>query len=127
MPSIKGDGPRQLPIPQAPRFDAYGMHATDCECVRCEMGMRPTDQERWIARQSWERAQQRKLDEEARSAAGLSKVAEKKKRLAAAARERRAYTDQLIAKLSKPVERPATPDELAEMRRQFPNLGRKPK
>src|SRR6185312_14486437 len=38
-----------------PRFEADGItHRRDCECVRCDAGYRPTEQERTAARQRFE-------------------------------------------------------------------------
>ena len=38
-----------------PRLEADGvMHRRDCECVRCDAGYRPTEQERSVARQRFE-------------------------------------------------------------------------
>ena len=72
MPSTKGAGPGspQLPLPSAPAFDRYGMHADSCECARCAAGYRPSKQARALARQAFERAQQREIEEQqAREAA----------------------------------------------------------
>lgn len=128
MPSIKGAGPTeraQLRIPQAPRFDRYGLHSEDCECTKCDLGMRPSPGERWAARAAWERAEERRKKEAERAAAGLPKRERKRQAHAAALAEQEKFTDHLIAKLNKPVERPATADELAELRAEYPNL--KPK
>jgi hypothetical protein len=46
-----------------PRLEADGVtHRRDCECVRCDAGYRPTEQERTVARQRWD---QRRLHEAA--------------------------------------------------------------
>jgi len=38
-----------------PRLEADGVtHRRDCECVRCDAGYRPTEQERTVARQRFE-------------------------------------------------------------------------
>jgi hypothetical protein len=39
-------------IRAAPKTDETGLHAVDCECVRCEAGFRPTDLERSAARRA---------------------------------------------------------------------------
>lgn len=36
----------------APKTDETGLHAVDCECVRCESGYRPTELERAAARRT---------------------------------------------------------------------------
>lgn len=46
-----------------PRLEADGVtHRRDCECVRCDAGFRPTEQERERAHEKWE---QRKAEQEA--------------------------------------------------------------
>jgi hypothetical protein len=46
-----------------PRLEADGLtHRRDCECVRCDAGYRPTEQERTVARHRWD---QRRLHEAA--------------------------------------------------------------
>jgi hypothetical protein len=38
-----------------PRLEADGVtHRRDCECVRCDAGFRPTEQDRAIARERWQ-------------------------------------------------------------------------
>jgi hypothetical protein len=38
-----------------PRFEADGVtHRRDCECVRCDAGFRPSEQERAAAQRRWE-------------------------------------------------------------------------
>jgi hypothetical protein len=38
-----------------PRLEADGVtHRRDCECVRCDAGFRPTEQERTAARRRWD-------------------------------------------------------------------------
>ena len=40
-----------------PRLEADGVtHRRDCECVRCDAGFRPTEQDRAIARERWQLA-----------------------------------------------------------------------
>jgi len=43
-----------------PRLEVDGTtHRRDCECVRCDAGFRPTEQERTVARRRWEDRQVR--------------------------------------------------------------------
>lgn len=127
MPSMPGDGRdrSQLALPQAPRFDRYGQHAHECECARCNLGFRPTPTQRDAARRAFERMEQRRKAEADRIAAGLGAKAKKRSARAEGWREREKHTDEMIGKLSAPVVRPATADELAEMKREFPNLRRR--
>ena len=39
-------------ITDAVKMDETGLHAEDCECVRCSIGFRPTELERATARRS---------------------------------------------------------------------------
>jgi len=49
-----------------PRLEADGtMHRRDCECVRCDAGFRPSEQEREAARQRWEDRRARSTAERA--------------------------------------------------------------
>ncbi len=42
-----------------PRLEADGVtHRRDCECVRCDAGFRPTEQDRTIARERWKLAKE---------------------------------------------------------------------
>ena len=54
--------PKPLPLlAHLPRLEADGVtHRRDCECVRCDAGFRPTEQDRALARARWQlaRAQQ---------------------------------------------------------------------
>lgn len=122
MPDGGRGDPPQLRLPQAPRFDKYGMHAPECECAKCDLGMRPSNAERDAARRAWDRLEALKA---AKAATPTDRAAEKarRRRKAFAAEER--FTDQLIAKLSAPVKEPATPEQLAELKRQYPNLNRR--
>jgi hypothetical protein len=123
-----GRGSDQLRLPQAPRFDKYGLHAHDCECAKCDLGMRPSSAERDAARRSWERLEQMKAAAQAAPTdKAAARAAEKAKRRRKAFAAEARFTDQLIAKLSEPVKEPATPDQLEELKRQYPNLRRKPK
>lgn len=51
--------------------DETGLHAAECECATCEVGLRPTDGERWAARRA---LAQRKQAEAKRAADALKKV-----------------------------------------------------
>lgn len=131
MPSTKDAGrpgssqPAQLPLPSAPKFDRYGMHAHECECARCGLGFRPSIAERDAARRSWERMEKRRADAVAQAAAGTKEGKASRRKAAWAEAEK--YTDQIIGRLTAPVERPATPEELAALKREFPNLTTKRK
>jgi hypothetical protein len=49
-----------------PRFEPDGTtHGRDCECVRCDAGFRPTEEERESARARWEVARARAAAERA--------------------------------------------------------------
>jgi hypothetical protein len=49
-----------------PRLEADGvMHRRDCECVRCDAGYRPSEQERAAARRRWEDRRARSTAERA--------------------------------------------------------------
>lgn len=130
MPSIKGDVPTgsQIALPQAPKLDRYGLHAYECECQRCAMGYRPTAGQRDAARWAFERAERAKAEAAKRAAEGDgAKKGSKAKARADAFKADERYTDQLIAKMNQPVLRPATPEELAELRREFPFIERRRK
>lgn len=47
---------KSLPLlAHLPRLEADGVtHRRDCECVRCDAGFRPTEQDRAMARQRWQ-------------------------------------------------------------------------
>jgi hypothetical protein len=111
---------RQLPIPQAPKLDRYGLHDHDCECARCVLGFRPSIAQRDLARRNWERAERAKA-EAAKAAAQPKPTAKADARAAAFAREEK-RTDEYIASVNRPPERPATPAELAELRAAYPRL-----
>lgn len=51
--------------------DETGLHSIDCECSTCEVGLRPTDQERWTARRA---LALRRQAEAKRAADALKKV-----------------------------------------------------
>jgi len=114
--------PTQLPLPAAPKLDTYGLHAYDCECVRCELGARPSPAEREIARRVWERAEAAKREAELKlkreaEAAAAPPPAKPDKWQRAKAREEEARRE--IEKLRRPVERPATPEELDALKAEF--------
>ena len=51
---------KSKPLPllaHLPRLEADGVtHRRDCECVRCDAGFRPTEQDRAMARERWQLA-----------------------------------------------------------------------
>jgi ubiquinone biosynthesis protein UbiJ len=51
--------------------DETGLHSIDCECSTCEVGLRPTEGERWAARRA---LGLRKQAEAKRAADALKKV-----------------------------------------------------
>lgn len=115
-----GQGTRR-PTPEAPRVDRYGLHDPECNCTRCSCGYRPSIADRWRAVAAYERGQRHKAEQAAREAKAAAAAKEKGKtrvRLDAA----EADTAETITKLTAPIERPATPDELAALRAQFPAL-----
>jgi len=112
--STKGAGPgSQLALPAAPRFDRYGLHAEECECARCALGYRPTVRERTLAVQTWEARQRRELAE-----AQAAEVDTRAQSRAERCRAREEETNEIIKRITAPVERPATAEELAELRRE---------
>lgn len=120
MPSTPAVGPKQIKLPSAPVYDRYGLHAEACECARCGTGFAPTHGDRMRARAAWERTEARKKREADRQAKGLGPT---KTQARNAADE--AATIETLKRMAAPVERPATPEELAELRRQFPALTRR--
>jgi len=108
------EGGRQLALPSAPRLDKYGLHAEGCECARCGLGFKPTPRERLLARQAFERAQQREIEEAKAKQAGTpeARSLSRRERLD----ERTKETAEWIKRQTAPVERPATPEELDELR-----------
>jgi hypothetical protein len=113
----------QLRLPAAPKLDRYGLHAYECECTRCEMGARPSRQEREIAQRSFERAEKARREEEARIARGepapVAPAEVKHKAAHERLQERERRTREEMARVRKPVERPATEEELAQLKREF--------
>lgn len=114
----------QLALPARAKFDRYGLHAEDCECLRCELGARPSPKEREIARRVWERAEAAKREAAAKAAkeaeaAALGPGEVKHRAHAERLREREEKTRRYLEEQRRPVERPATPEELEELKRQF--------
>jgi hypothetical protein len=102
----------------APKLDRYGLHALDCECLRCTAGYRPTARQRENARRVFEAAEARKKAErEAAAKAAGGKAA--KVRLSQWERDEagRKQTDAILRRLAAPVVRPATTEELAELKK----------
>lgn len=126
-PSKKADGPTagsQLALPGAPKFDRFGLHAEDCECARCGLGYRPSKEERRLAEQVHARAERARREEEAKRAAGaatpgVSPAEAKHRRHHERMQAGMKATREYLERLSAPVVRPATEEELAEMRREF--------
>lgn len=127
MPSTPGDGRgRQLPIPHPRKLDRYGLCAHDCECARCNLGFRPSIADRDAARRAFERFEaMKKADADA--AAGTDQKTMKKRARREAWRDQSRYTDEIIARLTVPVVEPATPEQLADLRRQYPDLNKRRK
>jgi hypothetical protein len=118
MPSKPTKSAEQLPLPASPKIDRYGLHAVDCECTRCSLGNRPSRQARDQARWSFEKAE--RAEREAKAASAAAPAAEVKrtgKAERAAARERE--TREYIERVNAPVQRPATDEELRELRKMF--------
>lgn len=88
--------------------DETGLHSVDCECSTCEVGLRPTDGERWAARRA---LAQRKQAEAKRAADALRKVV-----AAAVAKPARVKLDP-----PKPVRVP-TAEEWAELQKERERL-----
>jgi hypothetical protein len=105
----------------APKFDRYGLHAEACECARCLLGFRPTMSNRWAARAAWERAEAKRLAE--KEAAEKSAASKRPKKATVPLWERheaeRKQTEESIARMAAPVVRPATDEELAELKKEF--------
>jgi hypothetical protein len=103
----------------APKFDAYGLHADDCECARCAAGHRPSLAQRWAARAAFERAHQRTkvtaaLDtKDARKAEVASRTAAKLESAAAELARKIHEERELRARC-----RPLTDEEMNELRRE---------
>jgi hypothetical protein len=85
--------------------DETGLHAAECECVRCDAGYRPTELERRAAMRA---LAERKAAEAKRAAALLAKVAP--------ARRRTLEPPRPIV--------PPTPEEFEELRRMREGLRR---
>jgi hypothetical protein len=86
------------------RTDETGLHAEDCDCAKCEIGLRPTPLERAAAR----RALAAKLAAAARAAAAA-----------------KPQSTMRLSRMIRPVTRvppPMSPAELAEMRRDIDAL-----
>lgn len=113
----------QQPLPLAPKFDRYGLHAYDCECARCALGYRPTVAERDHARRVWERAERAKA--EAAKQATQPKPISKALARADAFRAAEKRTTETIKRMNEPAKEPATPAQLAELRAEFPSIRRR--
>jgi hypothetical protein len=109
-----------------PRRDKTGLHAGDCECVRCSLGFRPTNSQRWAAERALARARAKKASDAAadaaatRKAAAAADVIERAKR---ARMETTEYADKLAAEAAHGM----TAEEHEAMRKEIERfkLGRK--
>jgi hypothetical protein len=115
----KGDARGSAPLlAGAPVFDEFGLHSAECACARCQLGYGPTRIDRDQARRR------------AETAAVRVKAAIEAAKVKAKAAEKAAVTHELLkgdeaetmarlrASLA-PVIRPATPEELAELKREY--------
>ena len=119
-PSKRGDGLGNGPLlASAPVTDPEtGLHSEECECARCQLGFGPTREDRWAARAALARAaQRRKAASEA--AKVRAKLAEKAAVTAELLKGEEADTKERMRAALAPVERPATAEELAELKREF--------
>lgn len=108
----------QLPLPSAPVLDKYGLHAGECECARCALGYRPTSAERWNARATWERIEAARLKAKVKAAEQTTQekhAATTWERLQETNRE----TAERLARVTAPVVRPATDEELDELKKLY--------
>lgn len=94
-----------------------GLHADECECARCQLGFGPTREERWARRAALARAEQRR--KAASEAAKVrAKLAEKAAVTAELLKGEEADTRARMRAALAPVVRPATAEELAELKRE---------
>ncbi len=119
-PSRKVGDPGNGPLlAGAPIVDpATGLHGEDCTCARCQLGYGPTREERHQARQRLARAEAR-----AKAATEAEKIRAKKLAQAAVTTELlkgdEVETRARVARALAPVTRPATAEELAELKREW--------
>jgi hypothetical protein len=106
------------------------MHARDCECATCEAGLRPNERQRKNAELAWEAAARRKKEEEEKRKREAEEAKpgtreERRRAMAAKSAAMEAATEKALQGLTQPL-RPATAEELRQMRREwFPNLKRR--
>lgn len=110
--------PNQLRLPGAVKLDPWGTHAYECECARCELGARPTPAERDRLRRTWE-AMQAARKKAAGDGLPLTKDEERHVEATVRLEVTERETAERIARMVKPVERPATPEELAALKAEF--------
>ena len=96
-------------------LDETGLHSLDCECLRCETGFRPTPAARWHARDTLARRLAAEMPR--KETASERRRREDRERCQ---RESLAAQRQLEADLA--AYRPPTPEQLAELRAEYPNL-----
>jgi hypothetical protein len=114
----RGRPAQQLPLTSAPKLDAYGLHSDDCECGRCALGYRPSMRDRHLARAAAEERERRRKQQEAKDAAATRDAAKHLatwQRLEAQVR----VTKDEIKRMTAPVQRRATDQELDELKREF--------
>lgn len=106
---------RQLPL-AAPKIDAFGLHAVECECARCAAGFRPTDAQRAQAKAAHARAAAAK-GRAAQEVARDEKRAHAKGRAETFQRE----TEEQVRRLEERAARAAVPsdDEINQLRAMF--------
>ena len=117
-PSKKAAGPsaaEQMRLPSAPIHDRYGLHAEECECQRCQVGYRPTSAERHSARCNFERLAAAKKAAEQNAKKEVREDVKRRTTWERLAQSERDTAEKLKA-MNKPVERPATAEELAELK-----------
>lgn len=102
----------------APKYDEFGLHHADCACARCQLGYAPTRIDRDLARRRSDTARAK-----AKAAVDAARIVEKKKVAAAVTAELlkgdEADTRRRMETALAPVARPATAEELAELKREF--------
>lgn len=117
MRATKGAAPEpQLALPSAPVLDKYGLHAEACECARCHIGYRPTPAERDRARRQWEHMERARA-KAASDGLALTKDEERNAMATMRLEEEEKRTIEYLRRLTKPIERPATDEEMDELRR----------
>jgi hypothetical protein len=110
---------KQLRLPTTPRFDEYGLHASDCECVRCSAGYRPSMAERWAAKMAHERALDAERAREVKAAGEARKIEAAARVTARLERDSKAVAERLREERALRARcRPLTAEEIAELRQE---------